>query len=133
MPFCGPHPKPRGSRGLINHYHLHFDPKLGHGICANRRIPCACVACTSMLDKPWISSILSNKQARYQPVTNCTYRPIMVSYNNWNIIYLSPKSTPFEAFYEIHKVFLDGISENIASLVQSGMYGAINIDDNTTN
>ena len=33
----------------------------------------------------------------------------------------------------MHKVVLDKISENIASLVQSGMYGAINIDDNTTN
>ena len=28
---------------------------------------------------------------------------------------------------------LDGISENIASLVQLGMYGAINTDDTTTN
>ena len=57
----------------------------------------------------------------------------MVSYNNWNIIYLSPKSTPFEAFYEIHKVFLEGISENMDSLVQPGMYGAIITYDNTTN
>ena len=28
---------------------------------------------------------------------------------------------------------LDGISENMASLAQLGMYGAINTDDNTTN
>ena len=34
LPFCGPHPKPRGSRGLRNHYRLRFDPKIGHGICA---------------------------------------------------------------------------------------------------
>ena len=46
--------------------------------------------------------------------------------NKWNIIELTPKSTPFEAFDDIHKVFLDRISENMASLVQSGMYGAIN-------
>ena len=48
---------------------------------------------------------------------------------NWNIIELTPKSTPFEAFYEIHKVVLGGTSENMASLVQSDMYGAINIYD----
>ena len=51
-PFCGPHSKPRESRGLIKHYHLRFYPKLGNGICEILRIPFACVACTSMLDKP---------------------------------------------------------------------------------
>ena len=57
----------------------------------------------------------------------------MGSYNNWNIIHLTQKSTPFEAFDEIHQVVLDGISENMASLVQSGMYGAINTDDTIAN
>ena len=57
--FCGPHSKPHGARGLLKHYHLRFDPKLGMGKCAIRRIPCVCVACTSMLDKPWISGIPS--------------------------------------------------------------------------
>ena len=54
LPFCGPHTKPHRARMLINDYHLRFDPKLGHGICANCRILCACVACTSILDQPWI-------------------------------------------------------------------------------
>ena len=36
-------------------------------------------------------------------------------------------------FDDIHKVVLDGIIENMASLVQSGMYGAINTDDTTKN
>ena len=45
--FCGPHSKPHGASGLSKHYHLRFDPKLGNGVCAIRRIPCACVACTS--------------------------------------------------------------------------------------
>ena len=76
--------------------------------------PCFCVECTSMLDKPWISGILSKKQACYQPVSNCTYWPVMGSYNNWNIINLTPKSIPFEAFDEIHTVVLDRISENTA-------------------
>ena len=40
---------------------------------------------------------------------------------------------PFDAFDEIHKVVIDGISENMASLVQSGMYGAINTYDTTKN
>ena len=43
LPFCGPHSKPHGERGLDKHYHLRFDQKLGMGICATRRIPYACV------------------------------------------------------------------------------------------
>ena len=62
-----------------------------------------------------------------------TYWPVLGSYNNWNIIELTQKSTPFEKFGEIHKVVLDRISENMALLVKSGMYGDINTNDTTTN
>ena len=86
-----------------------------------------------MLDKPWIYGIPSKKQARYQPVTYFTYWPVLGSYNNCNIINLTPKSTPFEVFDEINQVVLDGISDNMASLVQSGMYGVINTDDTIKN
>ena len=50
-----------------------------------------------------------------------------------NIIHLTPKSTPFEEFDEIPQVVLGGISDNTASLVQSGKYGVINTVDTTTN
>ena len=131
LPCCGPHTKPHGARGLSNHYHLSFDTKLGHGIFEIRRIPCDCVGCTSMLDKPWIYGIPSKKQARYQRATICNYWPVMGSYNNWNIIELTPKSTSFDEFDEIYKDIIDGISENTDSLVQSVMYGAINTYDTT--
>ena len=52
LPFCGPHPKPNVARGLSKHYHLRFDPKLGHVICEIFRILCACVGCTSILENP---------------------------------------------------------------------------------
>ena len=57
LPFCGPYSKPDGARGTGKYYHLRFDPKIGMGKCAIQHIPCACVACTSMLDKPWVSGI----------------------------------------------------------------------------
>ena len=50
-----------------------------------------------------------------------------------NIIQLSQKSTPSDTFDEIHQVVLDGISDNMASLFESGKYGAINTTDTTTN
>ena len=73
LPFCGLHSKPHGARGLSKHYHLCFDPKIGNGVCKTLCIPCACVACTSMLDRPRISGIPSDEQERYKPVTKCTY------------------------------------------------------------
>ena len=81
--------------GFGKHYNLHFYPSLGHGICEIFRIPCASVACKSMLDQPWISSIQSTKQACYQPVINCTYWLVLGPYNNWNIIHLTPKINTF--------------------------------------
>ena len=51
---------------------------------------------------------------------------MLVPFNNWNIITSSQKATTSEAFEEVNQVVLDGISDNIASLVQSGKYGAIN-------
>ena len=67
--FSGPHSKPYGARGFSKNYYLRFYPKLVKGICKIFRITRDCVACTSMLDKPWISGIPSNKQERYKPVT----------------------------------------------------------------
>ena len=103
------------------------------GKCAIQRIPCACVACTSILEKPWISGIPSDKQDFYKPVTKFTYWPVLGFFNNWNIIQLSSKSTSSDTFYEFHQVVLDGISDNMASLVESGKYGAINTTDTSTN
>ena len=57
LPFFGPHYKPHGARRLSKHHHLRFDPKIGNGVCEIRCIPCSCVACTSMIDKPYISGI----------------------------------------------------------------------------
>ena len=89
LPFCGPHSKPYGARGVSKHYHLRFDPKLGNDACKILRISWSCVSSSSMLDKPWISGIPSDKQDRYKPVTNFTYWPVLGYFNNWNIILLS--------------------------------------------
>ena len=36
LKFLGTHNKPHGVHGLGKHYHIRFDTKLGHGICAIR-------------------------------------------------------------------------------------------------
>ena len=45
LTFCGQHSKHHGAMGLSRHYHLRFYPKLGNGVRASLRIPCACVEC----------------------------------------------------------------------------------------
>ena len=91
------------------------------------------VACTLMLDKPCIYGIPPEKQDRYKTVTKFTYWPVLGSFNNWNIIPLSNKSTSSDAFDEIHQFVLDEISDNMALLVESGKYVAINTTDTSTN
>ena len=61
------------------------------------------------------------------------YWPVLGCFKNWNSIQLSQKSTPSDAFNEIHQVFLDGISDNMALLVEPGKFGSINTTDITTN
>ena len=39
LPFCGPHSKPHGARGLSKHYHFRFDPKLGNCVFEIHRVP----------------------------------------------------------------------------------------------
>ena len=103
LPFFS-HYKPHGARELSNYYHLRFDPKIGNIVCETCRIQCACVPWTSMLDKTWISDVPSYEKERYKPVTKCNYGPVLGYLNNWNIIQLSQKSIPSDAFDEINEV-----------------------------
>ena len=57
---------------------------------------------------------------------------MLVSFNDCNIIQFKNKTTSSEYFYEVHKVVLNGISANMASLIQNRNFGAINAADTTT-
>ena len=85
-----------------------------------------------MIYKPWIHGLTPQQQTRYQPVTYFNYWPVLGSVSNSNIITFSYKSTTGEAFEDIYQVFLDGISENMNSLVRCDNYGAINTTNTST-
>ena len=53
------------------------------------------------------------------------------SFNNWNIIQFTNKTTTLEEFDAVHKVLLDGIGDNMSALFQNGKYGVINNADPT--
>ena len=85
-----------------------------------------------MLEKPYIPGLTPEKQQHYQPVTDWSYWPVLGSFKNCNIITLSHKATTSEDFEEIRQVILDGISDNMASLVQYGNYVTMNTIDKST-
>ena len=77
-----------------------------------------------MLYNTWAPGVAPPNQPFYQTVRNFTYCPILGVFNNWNIIIFSNINTTSEDFEEIHQVILDGISDTMASLVQSGKHDA---------
>ena len=85
-----------------------------------------------MLDKLCIHGWTPPQQPHYQPVTDFYYYQVLGSFNHWNIITLSYNSTASEDFEEIYQVVIDGISENMASLVQLVKYGVMNTIDTST-
>ena len=64
--------------GWVRIYNLLLNTKIGMGVCVICLIPCACVACTSMLDKPWI---LDTKK-KYKRAINLSPSALIGHYYN---------------------------------------------------
>ena len=109
FPFRGPHKKPHWVRGLSTYNHLQIDHKLGHGRCA--------IICTNILYKPWIIGSDSARKPHYQHVEDYTKWSMLGSFKNWNIIRFTNKTTTNDEFDAVHKLLLDGISDNMYELV----------------
>ena len=75
--------------------------------------------------------VTATTQPHYQTVVDCTYWPVLVLLNNWNIINFTNIIKSSEDFDEVHQVVLDGISDTMYSLVQIGKHGDINAEDTT--
>ena len=84
-----------------------------------------------MLENTWAYVVETNKQLSYQPVVEFAYYPVLGSFNNWNTICFTNKIAILKDFDTVHKVVLEGISDNNSSLVQLGKYCAINVADAT--
>ena len=46
-------------------YNIICDPNLDKGLCAMRRIPCACTGCVQQLSKPCLPNLYKTLQPRY--------------------------------------------------------------------
>ena len=80
LQFIVTHNKTHGLRGLLNHYHMRFYPKLGRGTCAIHCIPCDNYF-TSMIKQPWATCTPVQQQPRYKPVKYFTYWPVSGYFN----------------------------------------------------
>ena len=67
-------------------YHIRCDIYLGKGLCAMRRIPCACNGYVEQLSNPWLPNSDKTLQPCYavEPET-CKYSSILCGYNKWYI------------------------------------------------
>ena len=125
--------KIRDSSSVLSHYHYRFDPRLGHGKCAMRRIPCLCDQCCEMLDKKWIPGVNAENQPCYSPVLNCKYHDILGDYNNWIIMpFITYSNTCEDDIEELHKSILINISDKMGTFVTEYTYGAVNTNDSRT-
>ena len=87
---------------------------------------------TTILDQTWVPGFPAQQKPHYQPIQYCTYWTVLGSFNKWNILQLSHKGKSSEEMDKIRQVVLDSISNNMAALVQTDKYGAINTADTTT-
>ena len=83
---------------------------------------CVCMLSNNILDKLWCTGVSHTKKHLYHPVVYCTYWPVMIIFNNWNIMKFTNKTIYSGDFDDIYKVVLDDISKNMASLMQAGKY-----------
>ena len=81
---------------------------------------------------PCIPVMTAHRQPRYKPVKDFTYWPVLVYFNNCNIIKLEHKATSSDDIEKIYHVLIYGISDNMAELLITGQYGAINTINITT-
>ena len=94
--ICRGTQKPHGVCGLSKHYYISFDPKPGHVTYTICCIPCDCTLWTYRLYQPWVPVISPQKQLSYKTLKDCTYWPVLGSFNSWNILQLSHKATSSE-------------------------------------
>ena len=85
-----------------------------------------------MLENPQDPGVTQPNQLCRQPVQYCTYWPMLGYFNIWNTTTTSNENTTSEDFEKIHQILLDGISANMASLLQLSKYGSTNTTYSTT-
>jgi hypothetical protein len=120
----GPH------NGIMGHYNLCADPKLGVGTIAVRRVPCLCVPCRAQLNKKWDPKLPPKEQPRYAASTDCELHEIFQDLNNWKIIQLlDTNESILEENDEVHELVLKSIAERLQNDIEIGGYGAVMTDD----
>ena len=94
---------------------MRFGKKLGQGTCSKTRIHCYCIQCTAMLDKHWTPNMPPQQKPHCQPVTECTYWPVIGDLQHF---YIFHESSSIDNFENIYQNFLDGIIGNMIALIE---------------
>jgi hypothetical protein len=130
---CKPWYKPKESQGhsLKFMYNFRADPKLGLGLTAIRRIPCACAACRSQLIQAWVPNVPPEEQPRYQTSPDCVFSEIFEpSLNDWHLVELVPgKDNDTDDVEEVHKLVVKSWAEVAEVEIKEGQCGAFSTED----
>ena len=66
-----------------------------------------------MLYNPWAPGAAYAQHPRHQPIFDCTYQSMLVTFNKWNMVKFTNKNTSNEDLDEVHKVVLDCIGNKM--------------------
>ena len=74
-------------------YHVYSCYEVGVETVATRRIPCHyCEHCKEQILKPWVSGLEPRMQPRFQPLSNCKYKDILLNKNTQYFVKLKQRS-----------------------------------------
>ena len=120
--------------GLLAHYHMRADPKLGLGKAALRCIPCGCDACLEQLAKEWKPNVPGHKQERCGTAENCVWSDMFVGgLNDWKIVTLTgTDGCDLDKVDLAHIFILENITTIMAENIEVGSIGAFRTEDEDT-
>ena len=119
-------------------YHVYSCYELGVETVATRRIPRHCEHCKQQILKPWVSGLEPKVQPRFQPVTNCKYKDILLNMNKWYFVKLeeqrSKKNQNHHKFMDedanlYRKDLRDHVGNLMYSEIAEGNVGAFVVND----
>ena len=84
-----------------------------------------------MLHNTLTPGVSNKSQPHYQSVLYRIFYSVLVAYKNWNIMKIANKGIVIEKFYDICKVVLDIISDNMLLVVKTVNFGNISTKDTT--
>ena len=118
--------------GISSMYNFRFDPGLGIGKAACKRIPCVCLSCLEILKIPWGTYLDNKEQPQYGVNEWYIYWRNFKGYNNWRVVDLITTNITSEDEEKVYEIILYGIEARMNERILIGNFGAKRTNDEAT-